>query len=560
MVLGIGPVLAADSEQVAQHAFLLGKRALDEGNAAKAEQSWKPILGDSLYGPVSYLLLARGYARERSFSKSEFLIRDFLKLYPGSPYREASLEDLTDYVYLQGKSGATKLLLESIPNASESRKQTILLRLGDIETRSGNFNKALVFYRRLYLNYPAGAAGLQARECISQLVSNGKIRKPDFTEPELLSRAARLSTSGRHDIASDIYRNLLNKKPTDYLLALKYARSLYKDRKNNEAIKALSELLTKPISPETRLEAIYIMSLVYWRIDKDPEFESCCAKLLEKGAPNFKTRALVNLAAFNFEKGRLSRADTYYKRLLSESSDPSIRAKIKWRMAWIKYRSRQYNEAAVNFREVREISKDPQMTRASKYWEARATTLAGKFEKALPLYTDLAENYRYDYYGSRAQKILISAKQPVTPNVQAQKGVFPDLRITPALRSNALVLNALKLMKMELPEFALLNLQALPKSIHSTYPIVFLMAKAAQQVGYYGLAHEIVVSGFSGLLTILLITRPGNSLNWLILVCIWLKPRNTLLEAVWIHSLYGRLFAKKADMTHMPYHPQVPSV
>ena len=53
IVLGIGPVLASDPEQAAQHAFLLGKRALDEGNAAKAEESWKPILGDSLYGSVS---------------------------------------------------------------------------------------------------------------------------------------------------------------------------------------------------------------------------------------------------------------------------------------------------------------------------------------------------------------------------------------------------------------------------------------------------------------------------------------------------------------------------
>lgn len=498
MLVGIGPVLASDPEQAAQHCFLLGKSALDEGNAAKAEESWKPILGDSLYGPVSYLLLARGYARERSFSKSESLIRDFLKLYPSSPYREASLEDLTDYVYLQRKPEATKLLLESIPNASESRKQNILLRLGDMETRSGDFNKALVFYRKLYLNYPAGAEGLQARERISRLVFNGKIRKPEFTETELLSRASKLSSAGRHDMASNVYRGLLNKKPTDYLLALKYARSLYKDRKNNEAIKSLSELLTKPISAETRVEAIYIMSLVYWRIDKDPEFESCCAKILEKGASNFKTRALVNLAAFNYEKGHLSRADTYYNRLLSESSDPSIKGKIKWRVAWIKYRSRQYNEAAVNFREIREFSKDPQMARASKYWEARATTLAGKFEKALPLYRDLAENYRYDYYGSRAQTILISAKQPVTRNVQAQRKPFPDLRITPALRSNALVLNALKLIRMDLPEFALLNLQALSKNIRSTYPIIFLMAKAAQQSGYYGLAHEIVVSGFSG--------------------------------------------------------------
>ena len=496
--LETGPVWAADSEQTAQRSFLAGKKAMDEGNVAQAEECWKPIMGDTLYGPVSYLLLARGFAHEKSLSKSESLIREFLKLYPSSPYREASLEDLTEYVYQQEKPEAARLMLESLPKASEARKQTIILRLGDMEARSGAFNKAEVYYRKLYLNYPAGSEGLQARARISRLVFNGKIQKPEFTESELLSRAACLSAAGRYDLAGEVYHGLAKQKPTDYSLVLKYAHSLYKDRKNTEAIRLLSELLTKPISAETRVEAIYIMSLVYWRIDKDPEFEACCAKILDGGGVKFKKKALANLAAFNYEKGLLTRADSYYKRLLAESADPSLKAKIKWRMAWIKYRTRQYNEAATVFREIREISKDGQIAKASKYWEARAMTLAGKFEKALPLYKNLAENGRYDYYGSMAKKVLISTKQPFTSKARSGKKAFPDLSITPALRSNPLVSNALKLMKLHLTEFALLNLEAIPQNVRSTYSIVFLMAKAAQQAGYYGLSHEIIVSGFSG--------------------------------------------------------------
>ena len=491
-------VLAANTEQSLRNEFLAGKQALEEGNVAKAEQFWKPILGDSLYGPVSYLLLAKGFAHYKSFAKSEALVRDFLKLYPSSPYRDASIEDLTEYVYQQGKPEAHKLLSQSLTDASESRKQTILLRLGDLEAHSKAFDKAFTYYRKLYLNYPATPDGLQAKDRISRLVFNGKIPKPDFTQSELMERASRLAAAGRFDLAANVYRGLLKQKPGDDQLLLKLGRCLYKDRKNDEAIKLLSAILAKPVSNQIRIEAIYLMSLVYWRIDKDSEFEACCSKILDRGSTVMKTKMLINLAAFNYEKGRLNRAESYYKKLLSTASDPSLKAKVKWRIAWIKYRSRKYDEAAVTFREVREVSRDVQLSKASRYWEARALTLAGKFEKALPLFKGLAENSNYDYYGSNSQKILIAAKQPVESHAVSTKRPFPDLHITPALRSNVLVLNALKLMQVDLPEFALLNLEALPKNLRSQYPLVFLMAEAAQKAGYYGLAHNIVVSGFSG--------------------------------------------------------------
>ncbi|MGC8660457.1 MAG: lytic transglycosylase domain-containing protein, partial [Desulfomonilaceae bacterium] len=159
---------------------------------------------------------------------------------------------------------------------------------------------------------------------------------------------------------------------------------------------------------------------------------------------------------------------------------------------------RKYIEAATAFREVREISRDPQLSKASRYWEARALTLGGKFEKAIPLFRGLAENGGFDYYGSNARKVLLAAKQPVKSHPDSSQKPFPDLHMTPVLRSNALVGNALKLLQVDLPQFALLNLEALPKSLRSQYPTVFLMAEAAQKAGYYGLAHDIIVSGFPG--------------------------------------------------------------
>ncbi len=418
-------VAAKPSEETAKNSFLEGKKAFDAGNSSGAENLWKPVLSDNLYGPVAYLLLARSFARDGAFSKSENLVKEFLKLYPASPYREASIEDLTDYVYQQGKPEASKLMLNAFPNASEARKQTLLLRMGDIEVRHGAYSKAETYYRKLYINYPAGQEGLQAKERISRMVFNGKIPKPEFTEAELLARASRLTSAGRHDMAADVYHSLSMQKPTDYSLTLRYARALYKDRKNELAIKTLQEVIGKPIPEEKKLDALYTLSLVYWRTDQDSEFVASCARILEKGAPALKKRVLANLAAFNYEKGGLAKAEAYYKRLLAESPEPSVKAKIKWRLAWIKYRSRNYAGAANDFRELRQISNDGHMGKASKYWEARSTTLTGNFDKAAPLFKSLAEESPYDYYGSQAQKILVSAKQPVVRNWRVRKNILP---------------------------------------------------------------------------------------------------------------------------------------
>ena len=486
-----------NSEAGVRSAFISGKKALEQANVTEAEKFWKPILGEGVYGPVAYLLLAKGFAQVGAFSKSESLIRDYLKLYPTSPYREAALEELTEYVYRQGKPEAAGLLLSALPNASESRKQTLLLQLGDIESSRGSFEKAGAYYRKLYINYPAGPEGLNARERIARLAFNRKINKPEFTEDELLNRASRLSSAGRYDMASEIYLSLSKQKPQDSSLKVRYARCLYKDRQNEPAIKVIKELLPGPLSDDLKLEALYILSLVYWRIDKDAEFESCNSKILEMGATKYKKRVLANMAAFNYEKGRLSKAESYFNKLLSDSVDSSTKAKVKWRLAWIKYRSRRYTESAEIFREMRQISQDQQILIASKYWQARSLTMAGEFEKAEPLFRSLAENTPFDYYGSLSQNILSQAKKKVAEKTLQARKPFPDLTISSPLKSNSLISNALRLVDLGLPEFALLNLQALPNNIRSNRSIMFLMAKAAHSVGYYGLAHEIIVSGFS---------------------------------------------------------------
>ncbi|MFH0960183.1 MAG: tetratricopeptide repeat protein, partial [Pseudomonadota bacterium] len=438
------------SEAKARSSFLSGKQALEKSNVVEAEKFWKPILGENVYGPVAYLLLARGFAQKGQFSKSESLVREYLKLFPASPYREAASEELIDYVYRQGKPEASRLLLSALPKASESRKQTLLLQLGDIESSQGSFEKGFTYYKKLYISYPAGPEGLKARDKIARMAFNRKIKKPEFTEEELLNRASRLSSAGRYDMAAEIYHSLMKQKPQDSSLKVKFARCLYKDRQNEPAIKAIKEFLSGQHPQDLRLEAQYILSLVYWRIDKDAEFESCCSKILEGGTTKYQKRVLANLATFNYEKGRLNRAELYFNKLLSDSIDSSTKAKVKWRLAWIKYRSRNYKESAEIFRELRQISRDPQILAASKYWQARSMMMAGDFEQAEPLFKSLAENSPFEYYGTQSQNILRQAKKNVAEKPKSERKPFPDLTVSASLKSNILVLNALKLVDLGL--------------------------------------------------------------------------------------------------------------
>jgi soluble lytic murein transglycosylase len=477
-----------------EYIFKEGKRYYDSGDFDRARATWENILPDTLYGPVAYLLLARskasGYPNE-----AETLLKELLSKHPNTVYNSQVREALADVLCRQAKPEAKALLLSLIEKAPERDKPALLLQLANLEKSIGNYSEAASHYRILFLNYPASIEGLKAADDLAWMIFHGKIAKPEYSEAEQLNRAARLFAKGRFDLAADIYTSLLKVKPRDASLTLRLAQCRYKDRQNQKAISILKELLEGPLPEKLRTEALHTMSLIYWRLDKEKDFEFCCNKILSSGSVAAKRKALFNLGAYNFEKNRFPAAQNYFNKLLAANPEPSVKGTVRWKLAWIKYLNHDYVAAAQAFHEARKGASGDRIENPSKYWQARSLIQSRRPKDAEPLLRELALNSPMDYYGLQAARVLKSMN-PESERQKKSEQSFPELKLTPAESSNSMVAAALKLIAMGLDDFALINLEALPKSMKSSPPVAFVTARAAYRAEQYRIAREALSLGF----------------------------------------------------------------
>ena len=475
--------------------FLEGKKLCDSDDLEKALTKWKPLLTDDLYGPVIHLVSASKHISRGQFSLAETSIREFMKRHPSTPYRDMALSMLIDSQVEQGKAEAARVIQTRMDKSADSEKPALIEKLARLDIKSGNYAAAAKRLQKLTIDYPASVEGLRAAESLSEMVSHRRIPAQQLTETDERTRAGNLFQAGKFDLAVVSYRRLLTKHPDDKNIRLKLARSLYKNRDNQEAVKMLQNFLNGKVSAEERTEAEYLLSLIYWRMDRDSQFESSCRSILEKGTPKFKKRVTANLAAFHFERGNFAKAEEFYNKLLSETTDTLVKADITWKLAWIRYRTERFKEAANLFSQTRKLSSNGKLVNPSKYWEARSLARTGLTEAAEKLYRELLPVRRNDYYAIEAAKAL-GVNESRLKAGSSESASLPDISLTSSQMNIREVKAALKLMDVDLPELALANLRALPKNIRDAPPVALLMAAAAHNCQFYGLAYDIILDRF----------------------------------------------------------------
>lgn len=490
--------MTVGARPIPEYLFTEGLKHYQVGVLDRAAETWENVLPDSTYGPVAYLLLAKARQNSGNQAAAAALIQDFFRKHPNGVYHNTARELLADALYIQGKAEAVEMLSQLIARASEKDKPGLILRLADLEKRLGNYSSAASHYRTVFLNYPASVEGLKAGDDLAWMVFHNKVPKPEYSESDQLARAGRLYGRGRFDLAADAYQSLLKTKPSDKGLMLKLARSRFKDRQNQKAIVLLKDVLKGDVTEQDKMEALYLLSLVYWRLDRDKEFELCCKELVEKGTPRHKRKALFNLAAHSMERKNFSVAEGHFKRLSAASPDQSVKADVKWKIAWIKYWEKKYPDAAEAFREARTLSVGGRIGNASQYWQARSLILANRSKEAEPLLKEIVKNSPLDYYAAEASDLLKTLGVTYTPETKPDQ--FPDITLSPTQSSDKLVVTATTLMDKGLYEFALINLEALPKTMKSAPAIAFLSAKAAYHAGKYFQAQEMLAAAFRHLM------------------------------------------------------------
>jgi soluble lytic murein transglycosylase len=478
-----------------EYVFVEGKKHYDSGDVIGAEKVWKTILPDTLFGPPAHILLARAYRKSGHLGHAETILKQLSQNHPHHGYDALATDLLAEVLAEQGKPEAVPLLTSMTQTATDKNKSALLLKLAQLEKRLRNYPAAADHFRKLYLEQPASIEGLKAGEELGWMVFHHKMDPPVYSEKEQLLRADRLYAKGRFDLAAEVYQALLKSNPSDKGLLIKLARCRYRDRRNNDAITLLKEVLRGDVSEIHRLEALHLLSLVYWRLDRERDFEAVSEKILAQGSGKIKLKALYNLAAFNFERNRLAKAETYFDRFAKTCTDPSQKANAKWKMAWIKFRQQKYKDAAQLFRESRSLAKSGGFGEASRYWQARSLVLLKQPKDAEPILKEIVRSAPLDYYAFEASRLLKSIGAKTVEGNEPQKP-FPDIKLTPAQKLDHRVADAMKLMEKGLHEFALIKLDALPNDMKSSPSVAFLAAEAAYGAGKYGPAQKILTDQF----------------------------------------------------------------
>ncbi len=481
---------------IQKYLFEEGLKHFKAGRIDQASGVWKNLLPDALYGPAALLLLARAYSNSGDLEKSEALLDELLKDRPDTVYAQQAQRILVEVLCRQRKVEAVPLLTSMIDKAQDKQVPQLVYLLAKLHRQLGNYPAAVVLYRKLFLQYPASVEGLAASEDLAWMVVHGKIPRPTFTEKEQLARARKLFAMGRFDLAADSYKYLLKRNPRDIDLLLRLAECRYKGRENQEAIRILKGVLQRKPSAKEQTEALYILSRLYWRIDKNKHFEQCCQKLLEVADPATKEKVLFNLGANAYERGQFDKSLLHFSRLLKMTRKRSVKADVHWKIGWIMYRTGKYQEATEAFRQARVQLPGGRITNASLYWQARSLMNMNRSSEAKALLGQIARSAPLDYYGQRSAGLLESMGVSIKHGTPRKRS-FPDVKLTVAERTHRNVTDADELMEAGLYDLALANLEALPKSMKSSPAIVFLAAKAAYGARQYRKARDILSTAFA---------------------------------------------------------------
>ncbi len=480
------PINAAEPPSVA-HEFEKGKAFLDQRRLADAESSWGAVRKDELYGPVVLVLLARAYREKHDVARSESLYRDALKRFPKTIYGPMVKRELVDVLVQEGKAEATPLLTELIRDGDSKSKPRLIFSLAELEARLGRYDEAVRHYKTLYVHFPASIEGLQSAEALHSLAARGRIQSPVYTLREKAERARLLSQAGRFDLAGEMYQGMLKETPSDQSLRLKLATCHYKDRKNQSAINLLKDILKANPPASLRLETLYLLSRLYWRLERDKDFELCCKALIESGNERFRKIALFNLGAYNFEKKRFDAAHTYFDRVSKLGPDAKMAFQTKWRMAWIAYLKGDFAKSAQQFQQLKTMAASVDLQYPCLYWQGRSLLKLHKTEDAVKLFQEICDRAPMSYYGYESADVLKTLKiQPRPMRDQTEK--FPDTGLRSSLLANPLVGQAVKLQELKLHEFALVNLDALPSQLQAEPGVALLRARSAYLLGQYSKA------------------------------------------------------------------------
>ena len=315
--------------------------------------------------------------------------------------REAALR-VADLMMKSGAAAAVPLLLK---NLSEVNDGAALLATAKAYEQTGDQNRALASYRRIYFFAPESEESAEAATAITRL---GSTPSPATVE-EAMTRADRLYSTKKFNDALTAYGEAFARFPATATSGNQLRRGIaaYSARKTPEAVAALSAVPTS--TGEVRAEALFYLAQTYARA-RQWEQARATAEELRRAFPNstFTPRTFVAVGQIAEDAKNQTDASYFLRAAVNGFANSIEVAQAQFDLAWEAHEAKNYAESSRMLTEHLAFYADRNTDNRGRagYWAARDSEKAGKLAEARALYEGMLARYDANWYGYLAKQRL----------------------------------------------------------------------------------------------------------------------------------------------------------
>jgi soluble lytic murein transglycosylase len=332
----------------------------------------------------------------------------------GVPLRRAELE-----IASQRADDAVDILEGLSKSRALTSPEDVWLRLGRAAESSGNRDKAIDAYRKVYYEFPLSqqandAQNLLARLDTSPLADRFKLE---------LARAERIFSARRWAQARAGFLPLASLASGDdkELVALRLAECDYYLDRFRASRDALEPFLH---DASRKAEARFFYLTATAALGDDEAYLAEARALIDEFADStWAANALNNLASYYIKLDDDAKADEVFRELWRRFPDSRYSERAAWKIGWWAYKNGRFADAAQAFESGAAAFPRADTRPAWLYWSGRAHDQMGEPAVANARYRLEITDYQNSYYGRLAEKILTARGEPAVDN---------NVRIVPA--------------------------------------------------------------------------------------------------------------------------------
>ena len=419
--------------------FARGYASYSNGNFSQAKELFQRALdANFLLADYSLYYLALIAYNEGNFDVSRQFLSQLRRGYPQSIWVDpAELQrakiDLTEKNYTQAIE-ALRALRNGKGIGSGILDEVILLQ-AQAQEGVGDLSQAHGLYSELRNLFPRSHWAALARTAVRRLREKYPGQFGLNTTQAIVDEADLLVREGESTDAEVLYKKLLGSNPEAALrlrMLTKLSDLYLSIRKRNEAIPLLEQIARDyPENPEAP-KALYQIGQVLWNRHDNAQALDYFKQIMERYPTSSYVERSQYAAGDIYESfGRKQEAIALYSGVAKNFPNSPTRYDAIWRLAWLYYRSGEWEQAYATFKSLGAQATDGALRTAGLYWQGRSAEKLGDLETAIRIYRQIVDGSEESYYQALALRALvrvgIAVEEPKISGAPAAAETDPPL-------------------------------------------------------------------------------------------------------------------------------------